>query len=594
MCLNPIKVVNPTRRFSKGHSRIYLEVGCGHCKECMKRKEDDMFIRAFFEYKRCVDAGGQVWFPTLTYNDDNLPMWHDPDHDFHCQIVDTSRLKRFRDHFRMNIAREGYPIDDIRFEFVTEYGGANGRLHHHTLIFMPYKVPERIMVNCIERAWSYRLEPVKCAHTISRGPRKGQVVMKYARTADGRVVKQKVPKFGYTMWSDEWPKTLQNCKAIQYVQKYIHKPSEWLERYHILEYEQKLKDEISFWQQYRAPGSPCMSDVLRSECLKWLQDKGIFYRYHALVKKYGEGSVRKLDNGLAQIRLESAVEKLKEWRGRCRFHLQSTYFGFNGISECYKDFDDLVDGRINLHDHSSDDYELGEKFLYNMPAYYYRHIFLEKDAEENLYNKTELFDRVFEARFQKSQKLQLDSILPYFQSVSALSSHLPYYDPLEVKTTFEKIQQLMDGRDPADLVLYQTVYQGLVMSDGSKWLADLLEPVPGIPLPDADVLPLLRSHALDYLYEQHHTELFVDPTPERYRDKCRAYVYNDLPQWSELECFAGFDAVLDIISDCEASLGEKVNSAWLLQCKRDAENAKFRPKHRKNMSNNKFFIYGKK
>lgn len=602
MCLTPLKIVNPTRRFVKGLSRVHLHVGCGHCKECLKRKEDDMFVRAFFEYKRCVESGGEVWFPTLTYNDDHLPMYHDEAHDFHCQIINVNYLKKFRDHFRMNLARFGYPIDNIRFEFVTEYGTDLGRLHHHVLIFMPYKVPQHIMVDSIERAWSYRLEPVKVPYTITKGPRKGEIIQKYLRTPDlkdangkvikrGRIVKMKVPKFGYTMWSKEWPKTLQNCKAIQYVQKYLHKPSEWLEKYHIPEYEQTLKDEVAFWEKYRSD-SVCLGAVEREKVLKYLQDTGTFYKYKAKCEEYGltyhkdkddaihyyyNDSLRpKLDGILIQARVDEAVAKLKEWRSHCRFHLQSTFFGYNGIDECYPDVDSLKDGRINLSDHGSDNFDLKCNFVYNMPMYYYRHIFQHKD-EHGLYVKNDIYDEVTKARFSESQKRQVDSLQPYFQTPEGLAAHLPNISRESAFSIFDYIRKVMDGRSVDELVLYQTVYQGLCCPIDDHWI------------------DYWRNHPVEYLIEQSHTEFRrPEPDPERYRDKGRAHCQDNDLEWGDLEWFEGFDSVLELIMDCEYNLGEQVDSAWRLKMKREAELAKFLPKKRVRMSNNKFFVYGKK
>lgn len=563
-----------------------------------------MFVRAYFEYKRCIESGGQVWFPTLTYNDEHLPWYVDEYHNFKCVIVDTSYLKRFRDHFRMLISRAGFPIDNIRFEFVTEYGSDKGRLHHHVLIFMPYKVPERVMIDCIERAWSYRLEPVKFAHTITKGPRKGQTIYKYARTDDGRIIKQKVPKYGYTMWSNKWPKTLQNCKAIQYVQKYIHKPSAWLDEYGIPEYEAKLKADIAYWEQYNTP-TPCMSDTIRQNALNYLQDTGIFYKFKALCEKYGVkyekapdnakryynvvSSTPSFDRVLIQARIDAAVAKLKEWRSRCRFHLQSLYFGLNGISECYPDVDSLKDGRINLHDHGCNNFELDSNFVYNMPQYYFRHIFLRKEKRTRydecqvkevddgvLYPKNELYNDVVRARFQDSQKHQIDALQPYFQSAAYLSAHCPNLTPERASSVFESIRFLMRGRSVSDLVLYQTCFQGLCCPVDEKWQHYWL------------------SHPVDYLIEQAHVENWTDPTPLRFRDKSRSRCQDDDLLWSDLDCFADFDTVLDMIMDCEYGLGSQIDVAWKEQVKREQETARFLPKSRCNMSNNKFFKYGKK
>ena len=60
MCLHPIRIGNPTRRFVRGLSRPLLTVPCGHCKECISKQQDDWFVRSVFESKRVQSKGGAV------------------------------------------------------------------------------------------------------------------------------------------------------------------------------------------------------------------------------------------------------------------------------------------------------------------------------------------------------------------------------------------------------------------------------------------------------------------------------------------------------------------------------------------------------
>jgi hypothetical protein len=57
MCLTPLTIGNPSRRFVRGP---LLTVPCGHCKECVERQQDDGFIRSVYESKRVLAKGGAV------------------------------------------------------------------------------------------------------------------------------------------------------------------------------------------------------------------------------------------------------------------------------------------------------------------------------------------------------------------------------------------------------------------------------------------------------------------------------------------------------------------------------------------------------
>lgn len=60
MCLTPLTIGNPSRRFVRGLSKPLLTVPCRHCKECVERQQDDWFIRSVYESKRVLAKGGAV------------------------------------------------------------------------------------------------------------------------------------------------------------------------------------------------------------------------------------------------------------------------------------------------------------------------------------------------------------------------------------------------------------------------------------------------------------------------------------------------------------------------------------------------------
>lgn len=63
-----IKNEHPTRAYPE--SFIELDVPCGHCVSCLKRRQNDYATRL---YRECKD-GAPMWFLTLTYRDAKLPL----------------------------------------------------------------------------------------------------------------------------------------------------------------------------------------------------------------------------------------------------------------------------------------------------------------------------------------------------------------------------------------------------------------------------------------------------------------------------------------------------------------------------------------
>ena len=206
MCLHPIRIGNPTRRFVRGLSRPLLTVPCGHCKECISKQQDDWFVRSVFESKRVQSKDGAVWFPTLTYNDSYLPIWTDPKHNYSCPCFDTKHIISFRNKLRVYLTRKGYDCsgeNTIRYMICCEYGSKKGRSHLHCLLYVPFDVPNKVMHEVLQKAWIY----------------------------------------GFVMWSNRGM-IAQGLKASQYCMKYISKEMSWYKQYGVDKYLQILHDDI--------------------------------------------------------------------------------------------------------------------------------------------------------------------------------------------------------------------------------------------------------------------------------------------------------------------------------------------------------------
>lgn len=208
MCTSPIKIYNRSRRFRPGIDKPVLVVPCGHCEQCEKKKQRDWFFRAAVEYKRCIDQGGFVWFPTLTFRDDVLPRWYDKEFDYYIPTFSQDYFTAFRNKLRIYLKRDGYDFkgeDTLRYFYACEYGGKYGRPHLHCLLFVPRKVPFYTFQKCVKKAWIY----------------------------------------GFVMYSKAG-RAIRSANGISYVMKYIHKDCLYYDKYKVDEYILKLKDAIKY------------------------------------------------------------------------------------------------------------------------------------------------------------------------------------------------------------------------------------------------------------------------------------------------------------------------------------------------------------
>ena len=158
MCLNPISI---TREIA---GRKYTQVvPCGKCIQC-KTKDQGEYVQ------RCMNAAnedGQVWFVTLTYNNDNVPVNYrleDPSKLFDCDgeiIEDSSKssvlvvdkdtgevcaktrylsldredIKKWKKRVKMTYERKKRKRLELNYIICGEYGPRTHRPHYHGMFF---------------------------------------------------------------------------------------------------------------------------------------------------------------------------------------------------------------------------------------------------------------------------------------------------------------------------------------------------------------------------------------------------------------------------------------------------------------------------
>jgi len=163
---------------------VYLRVARPYTEEWTRQKQNDWFFRCQKEFENIQLKGGTCWFPTLTYNNDNLPLLYLRDYfdtipirvrsasgrevlesqtekyinvndSDYIQCFDVPRVRRFLKTLRVLLTRKGYNTNGMQYLCCPEYGSHTKRPHWHALIMIYDNVSESDMLDCLRRAWHY-------------------------------------------------------------------------------------------------------------------------------------------------------------------------------------------------------------------------------------------------------------------------------------------------------------------------------------------------------------------------------------------------------------------------------------------------------
>lgn len=108
------------------------------------------------EYMDVVSAGGAVFFPTLTYDDDHLPSVFLPDEDDNVLKVGcfcSDDIRSMMRKMRVYLQRDGYEYKNIKFIVCSEFGDKKGRPHYHMLLFIPFELKTDYVLDILRRSW---------------------------------------------------------------------------------------------------------------------------------------------------------------------------------------------------------------------------------------------------------------------------------------------------------------------------------------------------------------------------------------------------------------------------------------------------------
>lgn len=150
MCTNPIRIRNKKYKSLGTLIDTYISVPCGKCDECLKKRANDIYVRARSEYDKCVRNGGCGFMCCLTYSEDVVPKLDIKSLDgknrvfvFNKQDV-INFFKRLRINFsRLYIAKLHKAAPLFKYLVTAEFGTdptRSHRPHYHILIFFDSSV----------------------------------------------------------------------------------------------------------------------------------------------------------------------------------------------------------------------------------------------------------------------------------------------------------------------------------------------------------------------------------------------------------------------------------------------------------------------
>ena len=163
MCLNPVKIRNPTKRISRaGGNQMFLEVPCNKCAECVTAIRSQWYFRTYQEVQYTLKHGGYIYFDTLTYSDEYLPRLSHyvniekyPVRDFSC--FSHSHFKLFLKNLRRQLSYY-YGDNSFRYFLTSEYGvdeRFTNRPHYHIMFFVTSKVNPLDFSRFVAKCWHY-------------------------------------------------------------------------------------------------------------------------------------------------------------------------------------------------------------------------------------------------------------------------------------------------------------------------------------------------------------------------------------------------------------------------------------------------------
>lgn len=155
MCVNPISIKNPRIKggtFDNMYHPVYLTVPCGHCYECLLKKQNDWYVRNFYEWKNSKENKSNAYYYTLTYNDHNLLRVYGVCSRIGVRLFDKEKVKHFLRRLGSRLNRRGIKL---KYFLVSELGSKYERPHHHVIFYPSVFISPGTFKSFVSETWTY-------------------------------------------------------------------------------------------------------------------------------------------------------------------------------------------------------------------------------------------------------------------------------------------------------------------------------------------------------------------------------------------------------------------------------------------------------
>lgn len=143
MCTNQRYITNRSLHYDL-FKPLKLSVPCGKCEECKRQNRNEWFVRSYYEWLRHDKTN--TFFYTLTYNNDNLPLYQGIQHfsKRHIQLF-IKRLRKVLSQYDIT----------LKYLITCEFGELRGRCHYHALFFLSTYLNPYIFYKIVRDTWTY-------------------------------------------------------------------------------------------------------------------------------------------------------------------------------------------------------------------------------------------------------------------------------------------------------------------------------------------------------------------------------------------------------------------------------------------------------
>lgn len=145
-----------------------IQVPCGKCPACLKRKQNQWAFRIMNESKNFEDRS---YFITLTYMDSHLPISPSGK-----PTLSKKDISKFLHDFRQYLDRN--ELGKIRYFICGEYGDKFGRPHYHAILFTERYFTYQELQTYLSKSWKHCIKSEINIGSLT--PKSAQYCAKYS------------------------------------------------------------------------------------------------------------------------------------------------------------------------------------------------------------------------------------------------------------------------------------------------------------------------------------------------------------------------------------------------------------------------------